>query len=1309
MTSDEITLWAQRLVESGWDSRIDPDSPEGRAQFWKTKRRSKDGAEGVAQFLRGTAKDMGLDDPFDPVASMAAQEKYMKWIAGYLEPKIRHLNLSPEVKRDMALAGYNWGVGNMTNPEKIDLGSEDWVSQLPGETRNYLKRIKGFMEGAPPPSSGGFQAPSLQRDWVYAGKNPLTAFRLGFPSEAFADSPEAEKVDSLNADILKILKMDSPAPVGANATVVRVDDGDSYRLRLDKDGSEKRVRLSGLNAAEKGAHPDKKPEEARARAQAMLPEGSRVTWERRGPDDTYGRGLGRIINSGGKDVGKTLKGEGLVGDYDDKDFRQDEESFMGTGTSIAINLAGIPAMLGGMAAGAKVGAGAGLLAGPLAPWTSPIGAAIGGLAGLTIPAMAFGAAGREGSAAVDRWLYDSDRKATHSGFDVLLDAGLAVPFSGLGRVVIGSYSMGKALAGISDKSLSVWKPEGVYGRLKEIAMEAREGGYLGQLELAEEAVAKAQKSVAAKGKNLAEDAPERVELGRLEEELRLLKKGGEGVSPFFGGTDDEGIGLLRDIVDGSKAQSHWFRTPYRMLMNSKNPAAQQAGQMIFIANHLDNVVRSLDARYGEGIARETKKKVAEITAAAGKKAGKAAKKRISELITKEGHEQFGRSLDDIDPLLQGHKKVHERTMAEAFKLKELANVMQSAMHGGGYVPLQAQKDFVHSTLKPEIKQGVAGILEKAPEGQMRDQLAAYLSRSGVKEGQASRAAQMFMDERTSARGIHQYSRLRDKETGEALLPEAVFEQDLLTLTGSMFEKDAILSTNSLLFGQKKKWYTLKDKAGKPTQKGFGSLRRYGWEHGPGLDTMEGDTLLLPLVPRKILENLRKTDLKEYKVAHEFFRERYAPTATSTTAHLSKIKKFTANALLTKNWALQLSEVAKATAYAANGVQSVELGAKVARQTKKARWAEATGAVQSSIDDTIGREITRDMARGGRQWHPAILARTADKTSRQFAAYSALGTTQQVAETAAKEMRILGRFSGATKQQAMEILQDQGTARALDGEAAANTLREAWEAAAGRANQYWDESGKVFRTREGFNPELPTLEDGILERGVRNLVGRWHYMTGAGMIAPIMRKPSVAIAMQFRSFMVQASSQYKNDVLLPMWRGAREGDASLFYLGLGRAGRSMGHQWVAATPAVLVRDLQALRTEDDLEAYAQRLFSKVATESVGGVGGIAASTMLEAGKLVGTGETRGWRNTTSLLPAVSALSTAVEGGLKGAHELGSGDFAKGLTGIARASRPVIGGIFPQAGMALEGPLNLANEAAKNAAKKKKAPAVRLTTW
>lgn len=82
---------------------------------------SSAGAKGLMQLMPGTARDMGVNDPFNPVENVWAGARYLKKM---LE---RHRgNLSN------ALASYNWGPGNFDRKGKAN---------MPGETRRYISTV----------------------------------------------------------------------------------------------------------------------------------------------------------------------------------------------------------------------------------------------------------------------------------------------------------------------------------------------------------------------------------------------------------------------------------------------------------------------------------------------------------------------------------------------------------------------------------------------------------------------------------------------------------------------------------------------------------------------------------------------------------------------------------------------------------------------------------------------------------------------------------------------------------------------------------------------------------------------------------------------------------------------------------------------------------------------------------------------------------------------------------------------------------------------------------------------------------------
>jgi hypothetical protein len=83
------------------------------------------GAQGIAQFMPGTAAENGLIDPFDPIPALKASGRFL----ADLLTQFGNLGL--------AAAAYNGG------PRRV----QDWLDKrggLPAETRDYVERVTGL-------------------------------------------------------------------------------------------------------------------------------------------------------------------------------------------------------------------------------------------------------------------------------------------------------------------------------------------------------------------------------------------------------------------------------------------------------------------------------------------------------------------------------------------------------------------------------------------------------------------------------------------------------------------------------------------------------------------------------------------------------------------------------------------------------------------------------------------------------------------------------------------------------------------------------------------------------------------------------------------------------------------------------------------------------------------------------------------------------------------------------------------------------------------------------------------------------------
>lgn len=100
---------------------------------------SSAGAKGPMQLMSGTAKDMGVDDPFDVTQNVRGGTRY------YAQMLQRYGG-----DERKALAAYNWGPGN------LDKVNGD-VSKAPAETQAYVAKVLGGGGGA---GTGTAQAPT---------------------------------------------------------------------------------------------------------------------------------------------------------------------------------------------------------------------------------------------------------------------------------------------------------------------------------------------------------------------------------------------------------------------------------------------------------------------------------------------------------------------------------------------------------------------------------------------------------------------------------------------------------------------------------------------------------------------------------------------------------------------------------------------------------------------------------------------------------------------------------------------------------------------------------------------------------------------------------------------------------------------------------------------------------------------------------------------------------------------------------------------------------------------------------------------
>jgi soluble lytic murein transglycosylase-like protein len=84
---------------------------------------SSAGAQGLMQLMPKTAADLGVYDSFDPAQNIMGGTRYLRQLLDRYRGD-----------RKLALAAYNWGMGNVENR----------LQSMPKETRNYLAKVENY-------------------------------------------------------------------------------------------------------------------------------------------------------------------------------------------------------------------------------------------------------------------------------------------------------------------------------------------------------------------------------------------------------------------------------------------------------------------------------------------------------------------------------------------------------------------------------------------------------------------------------------------------------------------------------------------------------------------------------------------------------------------------------------------------------------------------------------------------------------------------------------------------------------------------------------------------------------------------------------------------------------------------------------------------------------------------------------------------------------------------------------------------------------------------------------------------------------
>ena len=91
---------------------------------FKPNAKSKEGAMGLMQLMPDTAKSYGVSDPYNPEQNIEGGVKLLSY-----------LNKRYNGNKEMILAAYNWGTGNL---------SKYGYEKRPAETREYIKKVMEY-------------------------------------------------------------------------------------------------------------------------------------------------------------------------------------------------------------------------------------------------------------------------------------------------------------------------------------------------------------------------------------------------------------------------------------------------------------------------------------------------------------------------------------------------------------------------------------------------------------------------------------------------------------------------------------------------------------------------------------------------------------------------------------------------------------------------------------------------------------------------------------------------------------------------------------------------------------------------------------------------------------------------------------------------------------------------------------------------------------------------------------------------------------------------------------------------------------
>ena len=712
---------------------------------------------------------------------------------------------------------------------------------------------------------------------------------------------------------------------------------------------------------------------------------------------------------------------------------------------------------------------------------------------------------------------------------------------------------------------------------------------------------------------------------------------GPGLGQMTGAS--EGMGFALDGLELAKniLPSQLFR-PIRVLMNSDDQLSRMIGRQLLSSN----LIRSrMDIVYPQTYFGPQFNRALESSAPKGLKgkALKAWRQTQEKKLIDSGYGIMGRTPAEVGaefPELYRVKLHHDAMMSEVAELKRAAGVKQTTL-SGEVVDFTAQPDYVPSIIRKDFREVLLELIDKAEGTPEYQRHVDWLLQKGMPSAQIKQFKAAMAGAPTRVKGLTQQSRLYD-EAGNPLLPNEFYEPNLEKIVASVNGRDDALIANAAAFGS---------------------------------DVVEqvalgGGTAGKSTAPKMIVQALGHTAerglTQEHLAIQTVARELFAPEAGLGRRGTKAVRQFFQNTMLTANAPLQAAEIAKATAYGLDGPSAMAIGGKLLPAYTDylgARVSDASGAAESGLgvllqlaeNRGLQKQVlgTRGFAHAMSKLHPTYMATEADSFARRISSTTAIGTVHSLAREAGKGTKP----NAAMLKYASEIFDDT-----LAGEEAWRRLRDMWQR-------------RVSHVFEGDTIDL--LPERDLLDAVQTLVGRFHYRTQPGEIANVLRTSVGSIALQFRSFMVQAGIQFHKDVFRPLLIDgpkvlARTGDASLMHLGLTRLIRMAGHQLPLSYLSSIVR--MGMKGEIS-EADSERLSEKAISEFFGSTAGLPGAAAHEM--LLGQGSIRRLATTAPGLGFTQSAVSKIYGGLTGDRPP-----IDALLG----ANALVGGVYPRAKLALD---------------------------